>query len=153
MVGTFNKKYTVTGTDAYAGAATCGKDKYCGIKGKSFDAIFYSAQGMTGLVILYDKVKVGAIKAWVSETKYREGRGTVEDAIYFLSGDQKNAGFRVVKGKKSTGFFRSEVVDGLYVVVPKHAITSHTRAPEFRFVEKGGKITLHITDFDMGEED
>ena len=177
MLGTVNKKYgvtgmvfrwsiavcialgliigvvSVTGTDAYAGAATCGKDKYCGIKGKSFDAIFYSTQGMTGLVILYDKVKVGAIKAWVSETKYREGRGTVEDAVYFLRGDQDYAGFKVVKGKKSTGFFRSEVVDGLYVVVPKHEMTSVTRAPEYRFSEKGGKLTLYITDFDMGEED
>ncbi len=143
----------VAGTDAYAGTAKCGKDKYCGIKGKSFDAIFYSAQGGSGLVVLYDKGKVGDIRVWVSEKKFREGRGTVEDAVYYLRGDQEYAGFKVVKGEKSTGFFRSEVVDELYVVVPKHEMTSITRAPEYRFVEKDGKITLYITDFDMGDED
>jgi len=176
MLGTVNKKYgvigmafrwiiavcialglivavvSITGTDAYAGAATCGKDKYCGIKGKSFESIYYS-NGDSGLVVLYDKSKVGDIRAWVSEEQYRKGRGTVEDAVYFLRGDQEYAGFKVVKGKKSTGFFRSEVVDGLYVVVPKHEMTSVSRAPGYRFSEKGGKLTLYITDFDMGEED
>lgn len=143
---------SVTGTDAYAGTAACGKDKYCGIKGISFDAIFYSAQD-SGLVVLYDKGKVGDINVWVSENKYREGRGTVEDAVYYLRGDQGYAGFKVVKGSKSTGFFRSEVIDGLYVVVPKHEMTSITRAPEYRFSEKGGKITMYIKDFDMNDDD
>ena len=143
---------SVTGTDAYAGAAACGKDKYCGIKGKSLDAIFYSAQD-SGLVVLYDKGMVGDIRVWVAETRYRKGKGTVEDAIYFLRGDQGYAGVQVVKGSKSTGFFRSEVVDGLYVVVPKHAMTSLSRAPEYRFSEKGGKITLYIKDFDRNDGD
>ena len=143
---------SVTGTDAYAGAATCGKDKYCGIKGKSFEAIYYSSN-FSGLVVLYDKGKVGDIIAWASETQYRKGKGTVEDAIYFLSSDLGYAGFKVVKGKKSTGFFRSEVVDGLYVVVPKHWMTSITRAPEFRFSEKDGKITLYIKDYEDREKD
>jgi hypothetical protein len=39
---------SVTGTDAYAMSASCGKDKYCGIKGKSFDAVYYSS-GLSNL--------------------------------------------------------------------------------------------------------
>ena len=144
---------SVTGTDAYAGSAACGKDRYCGIKGKSFDAIFYSAQGVSGLVVLYDKGKVGDIRAWVSEKQYRKGKGTVQDAVDYLRSGSEYAGFKVVKGKKSTGFFRSEVVDGLYVVVPKHEMTSVSRAPEYRFSEKGGKLTLYIKDFDMNDDD
>ena len=142
----------LTGIDAYGGTGLCGEDKYCGIKGEKFDSIYYS-NGLTGLVVLYDKDKVGDVRPWVSEKQYRKGKGTVVDAIEYLKSDQGYAGFKLVKGKKSTGFFRSEVVDGLYVVVPKHWMTSITRAPEFRFSEKNGKITLYIKDFEIREKD
>ena len=140
-----------TGTEAYAGAATCDKDRYCGIQGKSFESIYYSSN-FSGLVVLYDKGKVGDIRVWVSEKQYREGKGTVQDAVYFLRGDQEYAGFKVVKGRKSTGFFKGEVVDGLYVVVLKHEMTSIARAPRYWFSEKGGKITLYITDIKIDDD-
>lgn len=145
---------TLTGIsgNVYAGAGACDRDTLCGIGGKTFDAIYYSS-GVSGLVVLYDTSKVGTLKPWVSETQYRKGTGTVEDAIAFLRSDSDYAGYWVVKGQKSTGFFRSEVVDGLYVVVPKHSLISSTRAPDFRFVDKGGTLVLYIRDFDIGNED
>lgn len=142
----------LTGTYAFGGTGSCGDDTYCGIKGMNLDAIYYS-NGRTGLVVIYDKAKIGDITPWVSTTQYRKGMGTVDDAISYLKGDLEYAGFRVVKGKKSTGFFRSEVVDGLYVVVPTHGMTTTTRAPDFWFAAKDGGITLYIRDFKIGESD
>jgi hypothetical protein len=145
---------TVAGinTHAYAGSGACEKDTKCGIGGKTFEAIYYSTVD-AGLVVLYDKGMVGTLKPWVSEKQYTKGTGTVEDAITFLMGDPYYVGYRVAKGKKSTGFFRSEAVDGLYIVEPRYEVNSNTRAPSYRFVDKNGTITLYITDFDRGQED
>jgi hypothetical protein len=139
-------------TQAYAGSGACERDTKCGIGGKTFDAIYYSARE-SGLVVLYDKGMVGTLKPRVSEKQYTKGTGTVDDAITFLMSDPYYVGYRVAKGKKSTGFFRSEAVDGLYVVEPRYEVMSNTRAPSYRFVEKDGTITLYITDFDRGQED
>lgn len=139
-------------TGAQAAGRGCEQGSLCGIGGKTFQSIYYSS-GVSGLVVLYDKARVGDVKPWVSQKKYRRGTGTVEDAIAFLRGDLDYAGYRVVRGTKSTGLFKSEVIDGIYVVVPKHSPLSSTRAPQFRFSEKSGTMRLYITDFDMGQDD
>jgi hypothetical protein len=139
-------------TRAYAGSGACEKDTKCGIGGKTFEAIYYSTVD-SGLVILYEKGTAGTLKPWVSEKQYTKGTGTVEGAITYLMSVPYYIGYRVKKGEKSKGLFRSEVIDGLYVVEPRHEVMSNTRAPRYRFVEKDGTITLYITDFDRGRED
>ena len=131
----------------------CGKNSLCqSLKGKEFNSIRYS-HAVSELVVLYDKDSVGEITPWVSKYSYEEGTGTVEDAIHFISGKPEYTGFKITKGRKSVGFFKTEAVDGLYVVEPKYEATGNMRAPDYRFVDKGGKIMLFITDFDMGDDD
>jgi hypothetical protein len=77
----------------------------------------------------------------------------VQDAVNYLRSGYEYAGFKVVKGRKSTGFFKSEVADGIYVVVPIRGMTSTTRAPEYWFSEKDGRITLYIRDYDMNDDE
>jgi len=131
----------------------CGEDSLCqSLKGKEFDFIRYS-HAESGLVVLYDKNRVGGITPWVSKHSYEEGTGSVEDAINFIVVRTEHSGFRITKGIKSVGSLKSEVVDGLYVVEPEYEVTGDLRAPDYRFVDKGGEIILFIRTLDMGSGD
>jgi hypothetical protein len=70
-------------------------------EGKEFTLIKYLSFG-SGLVVLYDKSKVGDVTLMVPEENYKEEQGTVHDAIHYLSERSDYKGFSVIKGRKST---------------------------------------------------
>ncbi len=124
---------------------SCGHDSICkSIEGEEFDLILYSSLG-SETVILYKRDKTGEIVPLVPEAYYTEARGTVKDAIYYLSRHSDYNGFRFKKARKSTGFFKTQVVNGLYVAVPEYRLSSDHKPPEYRFSEKNGKLTVRLT--------
>ena len=123
---------------------SCGNDSICkSIKGNQFDLILYSSLG-SEMVILYSADNIGDLNPKVRESYYSRAKGTVKDAIYYLSKHMEYRGFRFKKARKSTGFFKSEVIDGLYVAVPKYESVSDNRPPEYSFSEKNGRLTVSI---------
>ena len=122
----------------------CGRDALCKtLEGKEFDLIKYYSMGSV-LVVLYDSVKVGDLTLFVPEFDYSKGRGTISDAVDFLKGVPEMNGFAVLKGKKSAGWFKTEVIEGVYVVKPQYEVVSEYQAPDYRFSDKGGKIIMYI---------
>jgi len=124
---------------------SCGHDSICkSIEGNEFDLILYSSMG-SEMVILYSKDKIGDLMPKVDESYYARAKGTVKDAIYYLSRHADYGGFRFKKAKRSTGFIRSQVIDGLYVAIPEYMSVSDNEPPEYRFSLKDGKLTVRIT--------
>jgi hypothetical protein len=124
---------------------TCGYDSICkSIEGNEFDLILYSSIG-SEMVILYNKDKIGDLIHKIPESYYARAKGTVKDAIYYLSKNTYYNGFRFKKARKSTGLFRSKVITDVYVVLPKYAGTGEIDAPMYSFSEKNGKIRVRIT--------
>lgn len=122
----------------------CGRDALCKtIEGKEFDLVKYYSMGSV-LVILYDSGKVGDLTLFVPEFDYSKGRGTISDAVDFLEGISEISGFAVLKAKRSAGWFKTEVIEGVYMIKPLYEVTSEYRAPDYRFVDKDGKIIMYI---------
>lgn len=123
----------------------CGRDALCEtLEGKELDLIKYYSMGSV-LVVLYDSGKVGDLTLFAPEFDYSKGRGTISDAVDFLEGVPEVSGFTVLKAKKSAGWFKTEVIEGLYVIKPQYEVTSEYLSPDFRFSDKGGKIIMYIT--------
>lgn len=123
----------------------CGRDTLCKtLEGKEFDLIKYYSMGSV-LVVLYDSGKVGDLTLFVPEFDYSKGRGTISDAIDFLDRIPEINGFTVLEGKKSAGWFKTEVIEGVYVIKPLYEVTSEYLAPDYWFSDKGGKIIMYIT--------
>ncbi|MBI5674513.1 MAG: hypothetical protein HZC48_01630 [Nitrospirae bacterium] len=123
----------------------CGRDALCKIlEGKEFGLIKYYSMGSV-LVILYDSGKFSGLTLFVPEADYRKERGTISDAVDFLEDIPEISGFTVLKGKRSAGWFKTEVIEGVYVIKPQYEVTSEYRAPDYRFSDKGGKIIMYIT--------
>jgi len=124
---------------------SCGSDSICrGIEDNEFDLILYSSLG-SEMVILYSKDKIGDLMPEVDESYYSRAKGTVKDAIYYLSRHTEYSGFRFKKARRSTGFIRAQVIDGLYVAIPKYRSVSDNKPPEYRFSLKERKLTVRIT--------
>lgn len=122
----------------------CGRDALCKtLEGKEFDIIKYYSMG-SALVVLYDSEKVGDLTLFVPEADYSKERGTISDAVDFLDGIAEVSGFTVLKAKRSSGWFKAEVIEGLYVIKPQYEVTSEYLSPDFRFSDKGGKIIMYI---------
>ena len=122
----------------------CGRDALCKtLEGKELDLIKYYSMGSV-LVVLYDSGKVGDLTLFVPEFDYSKGRGTISDAVDFLGGIPEISGFAVLKGKRSAGWFKTEVIEGVYVVKPQYEVASEYLAPDYRFSDKGGKIIMYI---------
>jgi hypothetical protein len=139
----------LTGINAEAhsktAGASCGSNAMCqSLEGKEFMLIKYVSFG-SGLVVLYDKSEVGDVIPMVPEVNYKNAKGTVNDAIHFLSERTDFRGFSVFKGRKSTGWFKTEVIEGIYIVEPRYEISSDSRAAKYSLSEKGGKIKLRMT--------
>jgi hypothetical protein len=147
--------FTGGSAEAFTGKDTgsCGKDTVCqSLEGKEFDLIMYSFQE-SELVVLYDKSIVGEITPFARESNYRSEKGTINDALAFLGGHVDYEGFRIRKGRKSTGWFKTEDMEGVYVVEPRYNMSSNNEKPRYNFTEKEGKIRLYITPmYDMERE-
>ena len=123
---------------------SCGGDTICNsIEGNEFDLILFSSAG-SEMVILYNESTIGRIVPNVSESYYSKAKGTVKDVIYYLSRHTEYSGFKFKKARKSTGLFRSEVLDGVYVALPEYASMSDNRPPEYSFSDKDGTLTVRI---------
>lgn len=123
----------------------CGTDALCKtLEGKELDIIRYYSMGSV-LVVLYDSGKIGDLTLFVPEFDYSKGRGTISDAVDFLDRLPEISGFTVLKGKRSAGWFKTEVIEGVYVIKPQYEVTSEYLAPDYRFSDKGGKIIMYIT--------
>lgn len=122
----------------------CGTDALCKtLEGKELVLIKYYSMGSV-LVILYDSEKVGDLTLFVPEFDYSKERGTISDALDFFEGIPEISGFSVLKGKRSAGWFKTEVIEGVYVIKPLYEVTSEYQAPDFRFSDKDGKIIMYI---------
>ena len=125
----------------------CGYDSLCNTPvDKEFEMILYSAAG-SEMVVLYSKNEIGDIVPEVPKSYYHRAKGTVEDAIYYLSRNYDYTGFKFRRAKKSTGVFRTEIIKGVYVAVPKYRLPSDHRPPEYRIADKNGKLTVSIKPF------
>lgn len=131
----------------------CGRDALCKtLEGKELDLIKYYSMGSV-LVVLYDSGKVGDLTLFAPEFDYSKGRGTISDAVDFLDGVAEVSGFTVLKAKRSAGWFKTEVIEGLYVIKPQYEVTSEYLAPDFRFSDKGGKIIMYINPLYRQDDD
>ena len=123
----------------------CGGDSLCKtLEGKEFDLIKYYSMG-SALVVLYDSGKAGDLTLFAPEFDYSRERGTISNAVDFLDGIPAVSGFTVLKGKKSAGWFKTEVIEGVYVIKPQYEVMSEYLAPDYSFSDKGGKIIMYIT--------
>lgn len=123
----------------------CGRDALCKtLEGKELDLIKYYSMGSV-LVVLYDSKKVGDLTLFVPEFDYSKERGTIGDAIDFIGRIPEISGFTVLTGKRSAGWFKTEVIEGVYVIKPQYEVMSEYLAPDYRFSDKDGKIIMHIT--------
>ena len=112
------------------------------LEGKQFDLIKYSSMG-SEMVILYDKNKTGEIYPTSMQSLYDRSRGTVNDAVLFLSQNPDYDRFIIRKAKKSTGWFTAEALDSVYLILPRYK-HGETEAPEYSFYDKDGKLRVRI---------
>ena len=50
----------------------------------------------------------------------------------------------ILKARKSTGWFKAEIIDSAYIVLPKYSL-GEIEAPEYGFFEKEGELRVRIT--------
>jgi hypothetical protein len=112
------------------------------LEGKEFDMIKYSAMG-SELIILYDKNKSGEIYPTSMQSLYDRSRGTVNDAVLYLSQNPDYDRFIIRNARKSKGLFKTEDLDSVYIILPRYN-TGEIEAPEYSFFEKEGKLRVRI---------
>jgi hypothetical protein len=95
------------------------------------------------LIILYDKNTSGEISPTSMASLYDRSSGTVNDAIFYLSQNPDYDRFIIRQAGKSTGWFKSEDIDSVYVVLPKYK-QGPADTPEFSFFDKNGKLRVRI---------
>ena len=122
---------------------SCDGIKLCtSLEDKDFDMIKFASMG-SELIILYDKSKSGEIYPTSMASLYERSRGTVNDAIYYLSQNPDYEWFIIRKAWKSTGWFKAEDLDSVYLVLPKYSL-GEIEAPEYTFFEKEGELRVRI---------
>jgi hypothetical protein len=122
---------------------SCGGIKLCvSLEGKDFDMIRFASMG-SEMIILYDKNKTGEIYPTTIASLYDRSRGTVNDAIVYLSKHPDYYRFTIRKTSKSTGWFTSERLESVYVLLPRYNI-GEAFAPDYYFFEKEGKLRVWI---------
>jgi len=130
--------------EAFVRSGSCGRNRLCkDLEGKGFDQIRYSSMG-SELVVLYDMKKHGEVTLFSSEKTYTRAKGTVNDAIDFLSSHSEYRGFRIVRARKTTGWFRAETIDGMYIIEPQYVMPNENKAPYHNISEKDGKFTVYL---------
>ncbi len=143
---------TVLNLVPYAGAmsgtpeppGSCRGNKLCAsLEGKDFDMIKFASMG-SELIILYDKNISGEISPTSMASLYDRSSGTVNDAIFYLSQNPDYNRFIIRRAKKSTGWFKAEIIDSAYLVLPKYSL-GEIEAPQYYFFEKEGKLRVRIT--------
>jgi hypothetical protein len=112
------------------------------LEGKEFDMIRYSFGG-SELIILYDRSKSGEIYPTSMQSLYDRSRGTVNDAVLYLSQNPDYDRFIIRSGWKSTGWFKTEDLDSVYLILPRY-YSGEIEAPEYTFFEKEGKLKIWI---------
>ena len=112
------------------------------LEGKDFDMIKFASMG-SELIILYDKNKSGEISPTSMASLYDRSSGTVNDAIFYLSQNPDYDRFIIRKARKSTGWFKSEDIDSVYLVLPKYK-QGPADTPEYSFFDKNGKLSVRI---------
>lgn len=112
------------------------------LEGKEFDLIRYSSMG-SELIILYDKNQTGQIYPTSMQSLYDRSRGTVNDAILYLSHNPDYDRFIIRKARKSTGWFTAEALDSVYLILPRYNL-GEIEAPEYSFFEKDNKLRVRI---------
>jgi hypothetical protein len=122
---------------------SCRGIKLCvSLEGEDFDMIMYASMG-SQMVILYDKNTSGEIYPTSMASLYDRSRGSVNDAIVFLSRNPDYSRFTIRKASISTGWFTSEKLDSVYVLLPRYALRE-AEAPEYVFFEKEGRLRVRI---------
>jgi len=122
---------------------SCRGIKLCeSIEGKEFDMIRYSSMG-SELIVLYDKSKSGEIYPTSMQSLYDRSRGTVNDAVLYLSQSPDYDWFIIRKARKSKGWFHAEILDSVYLILPKYSL-GEIEAPDYSFFEKEGKLRVRI---------
>ena len=122
---------------------SCEGIKQCtSLEGKDFDMIKFSSMG-SELIILYDKDKSGEIYPTSMKSLYDRDRGTVNDAILYLSQSSDYDRLIIRKARKITGLFKAEDLDSVYMLLPKYS-QGEVEAPEYSFYEKEGKLRVRI---------
>jgi hypothetical protein len=125
-------------------SSSCEGIKLCtNIEGRDFEMIKFASMG-SELIILYDKNKSGEIYPTSMESLYERSRGNVNDAIFYLSQGPDYDRFTIRKARKSTGWFKAEDIDSVYVVLPKYK-HGPADAAEYSFFEKEGQLRVSIT--------
>ncbi len=112
------------------------------LEGRNFEMIKFAAMG-SELIILYDKNRSGEIYPTSAASLYERSRGTVNDAITYLSQNPDYDRFIMHKAKKTTGLFKSQDLDSVYVVLPKYR-QGEADTPEYSFFEKDGSLQVRI---------
>jgi len=131
----------------------CGRDALCkSLEGREFNIIRYYSMG-SALVILYDSAKITDLSLFVPKFDYSSGRGTISDAADFLTSLPKVNGFAVLKAGRSVGWFKTEVIEGVYVIKPQYEAFSEYHAPDYRFSDKGGKLIMYIQPIFIEKDD
>jgi len=122
---------------------SCRGIKLCkSLEGREFDIIKYSSMG-SELVILYDKSVSGEIYPTSMASLYEKSRGTVNDAIRYLKHHPDYDRFIIRKARKSTGLFKAEILDRVFLILPKYKM-GEVEAPEYGFFEKEGQLRVKI---------
>ncbi len=143
---------TVLSTGPYASAmsgkpeqpGSCRGNKLCtSLEGKDFDMIKFASMG-SELIILYNKNISGEISPTSMASLYDRSSGTVNDAIFYLSQNPDYERFIIRRAKKSTGWFKAEIIDSAYLVLPKYK-QGPADTPEYSFFDKNGKLRVRFT--------
>ncbi len=125
-------------------ATNCGKNQLCkSLEGTQFDLVRYANRGVN-IVILYDRSSTGDISFNYSERTYSIVRGTVNDAVRYVSNHSYYAGFSIRQARKSTGFLKSEDIAGMYLMKVRYDNSYEERTPRVTISEKDGKIKVRI---------
>lgn len=148
VLSTFVGLFLFANEDAEAfqvkGGGSCRGNELCqSLEGKEFDLIKYSSM-RSELVILYDRDKTGDISVRAHKSSYKKEKGTINDALRFLSGHTGYHRFKIRQGRKSLGWFSSELLDGVYVLEPVYISSNEFRAARYSFMEREQRIEVVI---------
>lgn len=148
VMSTFDGLFLFANEDAEAfqlkGGGSCRGNELCqSLEGKQFELIKYSSM-RSELVILYDRDKTGDISVRAHKSSYKKEKGTINDALRFLSGHTDYKRFKIRQGRKTLGWFNSELLDGVYVLEPVYVRPKEIKAARYSFTEKEQKIEVFI---------
>lgn len=128
----------------YGKKVSCGSDMLCqSIEGKEFNMVLFSEFG-SELAVLYDAAQVGPVTIAISGATYRVEKGTIIDAVHFVSHTSEYRTFTTSRAIKSVGWFGSERIDGMYIVTPVYDHKYSSDAAKYVIRGRDGKLELRI---------